>query len=94
MLGLYPLLAEPAQPAEGWEPPPAPVVPDGCGCGVRLIETEGRPVRVRLRCFRTPTSARQRDFTGHTQHALSIDGDAVLVDLSAHEIAEVELRFD
>jgi hypothetical protein len=50
-------------------------------------------VRARLRCFRAPRSARQRDFRGRTLHELSIEGDAVLVDLSAHEIADVEIEF-
>ncbi|HTI50393.1 MAG TPA: hypothetical protein VL475_05560 [Planctomycetaceae bacterium] len=94
MLGLFPLLAEPARSEEGWQPAEPAAAPTGCGCGVRLVESEGRPVQLRLRCFRTPRSARQRDFNGHTLHALSIDGDAVLVDLSAYEIAEVEVRFD
>jgi alpha-mannosidase len=94
MLGLLPLLAEPARPAEDWQPAEPVAAPAGCGCGVRLVESEGRPVQLRLRCFRTPRSARQRDFNGHTLHALSIDGDAVLVDLSAYEIADVEIRFD
>jgi alpha-mannosidase len=95
LLALLPLEAEPvASTAPTWEPvePTAPL--GGCGCGLRLMETEGRPVRARLRCFRAPTRARQRDFTGRTVHELTVDGDAVLVDLSAHEIAEIELRFD
>ena len=95
MLGLFPLMAEPQPVEESWQAdrtPPAQ--PTGCGCAIRLMETEGHPVRVRLRCFRTPRSARQRDFNGHTMHALSIDADAVLIDLTPHEIADVEIRFD
>jgi alpha-mannosidase len=66
----------------------------GCGCALRLVETEGRPVRARLRCFRTPRSARQRDLTGQTIYELAIDGDAVLIDLTSFEIADIEIRFD
>jgi alpha-mannosidase len=73
---------------------PAAVSPTGCGCALRLVETEGRPVRARLRCFRTPKAARQRDFTGQTIYELAIDGDAVLVDLTSFEIADIEIRFD
>lgn len=95
MLGLFPLMAEPQPVEESWQTErPQPELPTGSGCGVRLFETEGNPVRVRLRCFRTPRSARQRDFNGHTMHALSIDSDAVLVDLTPHEIADVEIHFD
>jgi alpha-mannosidase len=72
----------------------ADVSAEGCGCGLRLVETEGRPVRARLRCFRSPKAARQRDFTGQTIYELAIDGDAVLVDLTSFEIADIEIRFD
>jgi alpha-mannosidase len=65
-----------------------------CGCALRLVETEGRPIRARLRCFRTPASARQRDFLGNTICELPIDGDAILVDLAAYEIADIETRFN
>jgi len=94
ILGILPLLAEPAGATTPDQPLATPAAPDGCGCGIRLMETEGRPVGVRLRCLRTPRSARLRDFRGHTLNALSIEGDAVLVDLSPHEIADVEVRFD
>ena len=60
---------------------------------VRLLETEGRGRSVRLRAFRTPTSARQLDFKGQTLHDLRVESDAVRVELNAHEIADIELRF-
>jgi alpha-mannosidase len=65
-----------------------------CGLALRLVETEGRPVRARLRCFRSPARARQRDLAGNTICELTTDGDAVLVDLSAFEIADIEVQFD
>ena len=38
--------------------------------------------------------ARQRDFQGRTLAELPIEGDGVRVDLTAHEIADIELRFE
>ena len=38
--------------------------------------------------------ARERDLAGNTLCELAIDQDAVLVDLGAHEIADIEIRFD
>jgi alpha-mannosidase len=63
------------------------------GFAVRLVETEGRGRKVLLRCFRSPVFARKRDFQGQTIRELSLEGDAVAIDLAAYEIAEVELRF-
>lgn len=63
------------------------------GFAVRLMETEGRGRRVRLRCFRSPKSARQRDFRGRTLNDLPVEDDAVLVEMTAHEIADVEVLF-
>ena len=68
--------------------------PKRCGLTLRLVETEGRPVRARLRCFRTPSGARQCDLTGRTICELTLDGDALLVDLTAFEIADIEIYFD
>ena len=65
----------------------------GPGFAVRLIETEGRAKRVRLRTFRQPLHARKRDFVGSTLYELTLEGDSVLIDIAAYEIAEVELRF-
>lgn len=65
----------------------------GLGFSLRLIETEGRAGQMRLQTFKTPTSARKCDFTGATLINLPIDGDAVVIDLSANEIAEIELTF-
>jgi alpha-mannosidase len=95
---LLPLISAPADEtaADAAERAPAPAGPGGpgCGAGLRLVETEGRPVRARLRCFRIPTRARQRDLRGKTICELAIDGDAVLVDLNSYEIADIEMRFD
>jgi alpha-mannosidase len=94
VLGLLPLMSEPPSEADEWdrpsELPPAPNDPGFC---VRLIETEGRSLRLKLRCFRQPVRARQRDFLGKSVCNLSIDGDAVVIDLIGHEIADVEVFF-
>jgi hypothetical protein len=71
-----------------------PILPDTFGFAVRLQETEGRHRSTTLRCWRTPSLARQRDFEGRTLAELPIEGDGVRVDLTAHEIADIELRFD
>ncbi len=63
------------------------------GVRVRLRETEGRFHAIHLNCFRTPASARQCDFLGKTITDLSIDGDAVVVEVTAHEICDVEISF-
>ncbi len=63
------------------------------GVRVRLRETEGRFRTVRLRCFRSPASARQCDFLGSAITDLSIDGDAVVIDVTANEVCDVEIRF-
>ena len=65
----------------------------GSGFALRLVETEGRKRKALLRCFRSPIYARKRDFLGQTIRELALEGDAVLVEMAAYEIAEVELRF-
>ncbi|MBM81345.1 MAG: hypothetical protein CMJ78_12250 [Planctomycetaceae bacterium] len=79
---------------EPWQEHDYPDVPTGKGFTLRLAETEGRHRTARLLCFRTPTSARQRDFTGKTISDLSIEDDAVRIDFTAYEIVDVELRFE
>jgi alpha-mannosidase len=63
----------------------------GWGLAVHLIETAGRPARCRLRLFRDPLWARQTDFNHELIVDLPIDGDAVQVDLTPHEIARVDV---
>lgn len=64
------------------------------GFAVRLIETEGLHRSIKLRCFKSPVSARQRDFQGKTVVELPIEDDAVLVEMSLYEIAEIEICFE
>ncbi len=76
-----------------WEQHDRPASPASSGFAVRLIETEGRRKTVRLRTFRTPSSARRRDFHGRTIGPLPIVGDAVEIETSPYEVADVELTF-
>ena len=57
------------------------------------METEGRAKTVKLRCFRKPSFARSRGFQGETINELLIVDDGVIIDISALEIIDVELRF-
>ncbi len=65
----------------------------GPGLAFHLIETAGRPARCRLRLVRDPAEARQVDFHGELIADLPIDRDAVLLDLTPHELARVEITF-
>jgi alpha-mannosidase len=66
---------------------------DGFGFAVRLVETEGRQRPVRLECYCTPTKATRQDLQGRTLGELPIVDDAVLIEVGAYEIVDVELRF-
>lgn len=90
---LLELVEPPIELTDAWDPLAAQPSPTGQGMALRLLETEGRPVRVTLQCYRTPKSARQRDFQGKTITDLVIHGDAVQIDLVAHEIADIEFRW-
>jgi alpha-mannosidase len=63
----------------------------GWGLVFHLLETSGQSGRCRLRLFRNPSWARQVDFLGETIVDLSVEGDAVQVDLTPHELARVEV---
>jgi alpha-mannosidase len=67
--------------------------PSSVGFALRLVETEGRYRSATLRCFKTPTRARQRDANGLTIAELKVIDDGVHVELSGYEIADIELRF-
>jgi hypothetical protein len=59
---------------------------------LRLLETEGKAGRVKVRCWRTPGGARQVDFLGQTMTELPIAGDAVAIDIAAYEWIEIEVQ--
>lgn len=64
------------------------------GFRLRLLETEGRGRKAKLRLFRPPASARLVNLLGETVRELAVSGDAVLLELRKHQLAEVEIRFD
>ena len=64
---------------------------EGRGLIVDLIETSGKPSRCRVRAFRDPIRARQVNGLGDHIVDLATDGDGVLVDLTPHEIARIEI---
>lgn len=66
----------------------------GWGFVAHLLETGGNASRCRLRFCRNPVWARQADFQGETTVDLPIEGDAVLVDLTPHELARVEVTVE
>ena len=68
--------------------------PAAVGFAMRLQETEGQYTGANVEFFRTPTSARLRDFRGQTIVQLPIEGDSVRVDLSPFTIADLEVRFE
>ena len=61
------------------------------GLAFHLMETSGSATRCRLRLFRNPSFARQVDFLGETIIDLTTQDDAVLIDLTPHELARVEV---
>ncbi len=63
------------------------------GFRVRLLETQGRPAKVGLQCFRTVTSARKLNFLGEVLSECPIESGAIQLQLSAHEWIEVEARW-
>lgn len=66
---------------------------EGRGWGVvfHLFETAGRPARCRLRTFRNPVWARQTDFHHELVVDLPIEDDSILIDLTPHEMARIEV---
>ncbi len=65
----------------------------GWGLDVHLVETGGYHARCRLQFFRNPTWARQYDLQGESIGDLSVDGDAVWLDLMAGELFRVVVAF-
>jgi alpha-mannosidase len=63
----------------------------GWGLACHLLETSGHATRCSVRLFRTPSHARQVDFQGDTIIDLTIQDEAVLIDLTPYELARVEI---
>lgn len=64
------------------------------GFVVRLLETEGRTKTFPLKCFRTPSAARQVDFNGNSVQTLTVQDDQISIEIAPHEICDVEVTFD
>jgi len=71
------------------------IVEDGnlVGFHVRLLETAGRHTQATLRSFRRIVSARHVTFRGSVLSELHVDDDAIHLDLTRYEWAEIEARF-
>jgi alpha-mannosidase len=63
------------------------------GFRVRLLETEGRPAQLKLRCLYPVAAARKLE-TGDTPPAeLNVEGDAVHIPMGPHQWFDVEVLF-
>ncbi len=63
------------------------------GFRVRLLETEGRSGRVKLRSFRPPDTAVQTDVGSEPQGSLSIEDDAIEIVMVGYEWTQIEARW-
>lgn len=63
------------------------------GFRVRLMETEEKPTRTRLRAMRSVKRARLVDFVGSPLSELEVEGDAIKLEVDAHEWVEVEAHW-
>lgn len=77
--------------ATHWEP----LFEAGANVGfrVRLLETQGRQVNVGLQSFRAIRSARKLNFQGDQLTECPIEKEAIRVQLTAHEWAQIEARW-
>jgi alpha-mannosidase len=71
----------------------APLGPSRCGVRMRLFESAGRYTRARLRCPRNVGEARMTDFRGQRLSTLEAEADTLSLDLSPHEITQIEIEF-
>ena len=63
------------------------------GFRVRLLETDGRPAKLKLSSFKPVTAAEKRDFQDQTLGDCTIDSGAILCELSGHEWTEIVARW-
>jgi alpha-mannosidase len=63
------------------------------GFRVRLLETDGHGVQLRLRCFRAVASARKINSGDAPPTELTVEGDGVNIPIGPHEWIEVEVSF-
>lgn len=74
----------------------SPLVEDERVCGVRsrLLETAGRSAQVRLSCCRPLVAARQTDFRGNSRGNCRLDAGRAVIDMTAHQWVEAEIRWE
>jgi alpha-mannosidase len=71
-----------------WEPITAA---DGSrGVRLRLLETEGRGAKAKLTAYRAFKSARVVELNGDERSTLTVDGDAVRIELGEYEFQQIE----
>jgi alpha-mannosidase len=66
----------------------------GWGLSMTLLETSGRASRCKVRTFRDPVCARQIDFNGELIVDLPTERDAILIDLTPHELARIDITLE
>lgn len=71
----------------------APLSGENPGIRVRLVETSGAAKRARLRFARQAASASLTNFRGERIYDVHAEDDGFPVDLSAHEMQQVEVQF-
>ena len=74
-------------------PPRSVTAPAAAGFRVRLLETDGRGVRLGLRCFRPVASARKINPGDVPPVELVVEGDRIDIPIGPHQWIEVEGRF-
>ena len=86
--------------ATHWEPlrdssphTPCAGTPSSLGFRVRLLETDGRGVRLGLRCYRPVASARKINPADVPLMELAVEGDRIDIPIGPHQWVEVEGRF-
>jgi len=63
------------------------------GFRVRLVETDGRPAKVKLSSFKPVSKAHKSDFQAQSISDCDVEDGAILFELSGHEWAEIEARW-
>jgi hypothetical protein len=73
----------------------APLVEDGriVGFQVRLLELAGHGGSVTLRTYRDVATAQRVTLDGQSAEDLTVDGDRIRIDISAHEWLQLEARW-
>ena len=63
------------------------------GFRIRLMETSGRNVRIRLDCFRPVVEARKTDFRNQPIEECEVNENQICVAMAAHEWTQIEARW-